>query len=377
MTRSIRAPASCSVALLILTASLGGCAPSESSDPAAEAGGAVDEPAATSPGPAWTITRQESGTDALLQAVSVVDPRTVWVSGHEGTWVRTGDGGGSWTAGGVAGAEELQFRDVDAFDPSTAYLMSAGDGDQSRIYRTEDGGSSWTLQYTADHPDAFLDCMAFWDAETGFAYGDAVDGSLFILRTEDGGTTWSRLPGEALPEAQEGEGGFAASGTCAVAADRGTGWIATGNAARARILRSGDRGLTWSALDPPVVGGASSGLTSIRVRGMRGLAVGGVIGGNDETGRYVTTSDDGGLTWTEGGSLAMAGPAYGSDLVVGLPVPAAVAVGPGGIDLSWDGGASWITIDERTHWAVTFAADGSGWAVGPSGRVTFLDLRRD
>ena len=41
-------------------------------------------------------TAQTSGTTALLQAVSVVNVDTVWVSGHDGTYARTTDGGTMW-----------------------------------------------------------------------------------------------------------------------------------------------------------------------------------------------------------------------------------------------------------------------------------------
>ena len=40
-----------------------------------------------------TTTTLTSGTTALLQAVSVVNGDTVWVSGHDGTYARTTDGG--------------------------------------------------------------------------------------------------------------------------------------------------------------------------------------------------------------------------------------------------------------------------------------------
>src|SRR5215470_12044667 len=41
---------------------------------------------------------QESGTRFRLQAVSVVDEKVVWASGAGGTYVRTIDGGNTWTA---------------------------------------------------------------------------------------------------------------------------------------------------------------------------------------------------------------------------------------------------------------------------------------
>ena len=115
------------------------------------------------------LIEQRSGTEALLQSVSPVSDDVVWVSGHQATYARSVDGGVTWTAAVVPEADGLQFRDVAAFDERTAYLMSAGSGDRSRIYRTDDGGGTWTLQYTADHPEAFLDCMDFWSPERGLS----------------------------------------------------------------------------------------------------------------------------------------------------------------------------------------------------------------
>ena len=82
--------------------------------------------------PAPTLAPQVSGTDQLLQAVSVVNASVVWASGHGGTYVRTTDGGTTWEAGMVPDADTLQFRDVHAFDANTAYLLGAGPGDMSR-----------------------------------------------------------------------------------------------------------------------------------------------------------------------------------------------------------------------------------------------------
>ena len=90
---------------------------------------------------------QVSGTGVRLRGVSVVGPRVAWASGDKGTYARTTDGGKTWAAATVPGASELDFRDVDAFDSETAYLLSIGEGERSRIYKTKDGGRHWVLQF--------------------------------------------------------------------------------------------------------------------------------------------------------------------------------------------------------------------------------------
>ena len=64
----------------------------------------------------------------------------MWASGSGGTWLVTIDGGVTWRAAKVAGAEALDFRGIRAIDARTVYLMSAGSGDKSRIYKTTDAG---------------------------------------------------------------------------------------------------------------------------------------------------------------------------------------------------------------------------------------------
>ena len=322
------------------------------------------------------LIEQRSGTEALLQSVSPVSDDVVWVSGHQATYARSVDGGVTWTAAVVPEADGLQFRDVAAFDERTAYLMSAGSGDQSRIYRTDDGGGTWTLQYTADHPEAFLDCMDFWSPERGLVYGDAVDGVPFLLSTEDGGESWSRVRPDALPPALEGEGGFAASGTCVTAGDEGRAWVATGNGPRARILRTEDYGASWQVADAPVIGGSAAGLTTIQMGATGdGVALGGVIGDDSIRSDNVAITSDGGVTWSPGGPLVMAGPVYGSGLAPSTE-GFLVAVGPRGLDWSVDGGRTWQTGDTLTYWAVGFASADAGWAVGPNGRVVKLGFVR-
>jgi photosystem II stability/assembly factor-like uncharacterized protein len=95
-----------------------------------------------------TITPQDSGTTNGLIAVSPVNPQVVWASGRNGTFTLTTDGGGTWNAGVVPGAEALQFRDVQGFSARVAYLMSIGNNPTDfRVYKTLDGGATWTIQF--------------------------------------------------------------------------------------------------------------------------------------------------------------------------------------------------------------------------------------
>src|SRR5712672_4668610 len=105
-----------------------------------------------------TLTPQNSGTTNGLIAVWPVNPQVVWASGRNGTFTVTTDGGETWNAGPVPGAEALQFRDVQAFSARVAYLMSIGiNPTDFRVYKTLDGGATWTIQFENQIPTGFYD----------------------------------------------------------------------------------------------------------------------------------------------------------------------------------------------------------------------------
>jgi photosystem II stability/assembly factor-like uncharacterized protein len=323
------------------------------------------------------LVEQESGTSTLLQAVSPVDELVVWVSGHRGTFVRTLDGGDTWESGVVLDADTLQFRDVHAVDASTAYLLSAGPGQLSRIYKTTDGGRNWILQFTNDHPTGFFDCMDFWSPDRGIAFSDAVEGRLVIVRTSDGGRTWTPIRRDGIPLALAGEGGFAASGTCLVTAGEQLAWIGTGAGGEARVYRTKDGGDSWTVASTPIVGGTyTSGVMALAVRdGREGIAAGGELRDTDGHRDNVAVTADGGRTWTLAGRPVITGAVYGIAYVPGARTPTVVAVGPKGADYSIDDGATWENLSRNAYWSVGFTTQVVGWMVGPGGRITKIAFR--
>lgn len=325
--------------------------------------------------PAFTTVPQRSGTSSLLQAVSVVDSEVVWVSGHRGTYVRTTDGGATWHAAVVPDADSLQFRDVHAVSADTAYLMSAGNGELSRIYKTTDGGASWELQFTSREPKAFYDCMAFWDADHGIAMSDEVGGRFPIVFTEDGGAHWRPVDPDVLPPALPAEGSFAASGSCVVARAPGRAWIGTGNSSAARVFSTADRGRSWSVSTTPLPSGEGIGIASVAFRDeLHGVAMGGSMMDTSSRADDIALTTDGGRSWIAAGRAPFPSAIYGASYVPDSRTPTLVAVGPGGAAASFDDGRSWTPVDTAAYWAVAFASNGTGWAVGPGGRIVRLEL---
>ena len=326
---------------------------------------AGDAPAAA-PAQAPVLSAQTSGTNALLIAVAPVNDNVVWVSGAQGTWARTTDGGTTWTAGKVPGADSLQFRDVHALDATTAYLLSIGDGPQSRIYRTTNGGGSWQLQFTNDNPRGFYDCFDFWDAQRAVVIGDAIDGRVQMLGTANG-TTWQALPNSL--SAPNGEGSFAASGLCVETVSGGHGWIVASNPETARILHTSDYGRTWSATALPITTHQGSGPQSVSFRdAQNGIVLGG--GYQALPGDVLSAiTTDGGRTWQPRARMPQRTGAWGGVYVPGA-ANTVVAVGPNGIAYSRDNAGTWTQADTLNYWSVGFASRRAGWAVGAGGRIT-------
>jgi photosystem II stability/assembly factor-like uncharacterized protein len=290
---------------------------------------------------------QSSYTTENLRGVSAVSRSIAWASGTHGTYLRTTDAGRNWIPSQVPDAAALDFRAVVTFSADEAFLMSAGPGDQSRIYHTADAGQHWQLQFTNSNPKGFFDSMVFWDPTHGIVLGDPIPdetgpdtGKLkFELLLTTDGQTWTHIPPAQLPPAAEGEGAFAASNTCLAILPSSSAreghdfssepalskrsepkgavsvseknraltpegndpniWFATGGKL-ARVFHSPDRGQTWQVFDTPILHGPDSGgIFSIAFRDpTHGVIAGGDYKHPDQDGPNLAFTNDGGKTWT-------------------------------------------------------------------------------
>jgi len=314
---------------------------------------------------------QTSGVTSRLRGVSAVSAKTAWASGAAGTILRTADGGSTWQKLGIDGADQLDFRDVDAIDANTAYTLSIGPGPASRIYKTTDAGAHWTLQFQNDDPKAFFDAMAFWDAANGLAVSDSVDGRFVVIVTRDAGAHWNPIPPDALPKALTNEGAFAGSGTNIAVLARDVAWIGTGASTRSRVLRTTDGGKTWTVADTPLQTSASAGIFSVAFRDRtHGLVVGGDYRKEQDPTSVAAATNDGGLTWTP-----VSGLTGFRSVVAHLPGNNSfwIAVGPSGADATEDDGKTWTKVEGAGYHAFAFAPGTHvGWGVGEQGRIAKL-----
>lgn len=348
------------------------------------------------------LTPQNSGTTQGLIAVSPVDEHVVWASGRGGTFVVTTDGGQTWKAGVVAGAEALQFRDVQGVSAKVAYLQSIGNNPTDfRIYKTEDGGATWTMQFQNQNPGAFYDCFAFWTPKRGISHSDSVNGIFPDLRTTDG-QHWQDISAN-MPPALPGEASFASSGTCVATEGSRNAWIATGGSSIARILATRDGGDTWNAYATPLVSSPSAGAFTVSFRSAwNGIVGGGDLDPTDPNNARTAVSGDGGMTWKLNTAPPVTGAIYGLSYAYAIngdgghgdderngghdgngdhdrdggghggdyARTVVITANAGGAAWTPDEGKTWSALPNVTgYWAVAFASPKAGWLVGVNGTI--------
>ncbi len=314
----------------------------------------------------------DTATGEQYRALAAVNRRVAWVAGEEGGVLRTTDGGQHWRDVAPPRSGKLVFRDIEARSARRASVLAIGTGTDSRIYTTLDGGRHWAKAFVNHAPKAFYDCMDFWPGgRHGLAVSDPVGGKFRILSTRDGGLTWQVLSDRGMPRAVDGEFGFAASGTCLVAAGHRQAWLGSGGAA-ARVFHTRDRGRHWTVTDSPIPAADAGGVFSLAFRNTsRGMAVGGDFTAPDDPAVSGITRT-GGRQWIAGDRTH--GYRSGVAFVRGRP-GVLFAVGPSGSDISTDGGRRWRHFGRTPYDGVQCARDGSCWASGPGGAVGRLIVR--
>lgn len=327
----------------------------------------------------------KTSSTASFRGLSVVDKNVVWASGSEGTVIRTLDGGKSFESLNISAAQDLDFRDIAAFNDKVAVAISAGN--PAKAFRTEDGGKTWKLVYEKSHDKIFFDSMAFWNrGDTGIAFSDPIDGKLFLIQTTDGGQTWTAAKDAERPDALDGEAGFAASGTCLTVHGDQHVWIGLGGAtggdegkSKARVAMSHDGGATWQHAITCLASSESAGVFSLVFANAKtGVAVGGDYLNPDDDSSNVAVTRDGGVTW----SLAEKRPdGFRSAVDViekdgkRIWIATGESSGKGGIDISVDDGKTWQPVSDKAFHTAQFTPDGSTfWMTGADGRAAKIAL---
>jgi photosystem II stability/assembly factor-like uncharacterized protein len=148
-------------------------------------------------------------TKSSFRGLSVVDNKTIWVSGSNGVVGKSTDSGNTWKFITVKGHEKTDFRDIEAFDENTAIIM--GIDCPARILKTTNGGDSWMVMFEDTTKGMFLDAMEFQNEKSGIVIGDPIEGKAFVSKLSD--NIWKPNAIQRRPPLDSGEAFFASSGT--------------------------------------------------------------------------------------------------------------------------------------------------------------------
>ncbi|HEY2722906.1 MAG TPA: oxidoreductase [Chitinophagaceae bacterium] len=311
-----------------------------------------------------------SETKTSLRGLSVVNDNVVWVSGSNGTVGKSTNGGKNWKWITVKGFEKRDFRDIEAFDATTAVIISVDE--PAYILKTADGGDSWKVVYENKIKGMFLDAMEFWNEQSGIVIGDPIDGRFFVTRTFDGGNTWQDIPYEQRPIADSGEACFAASGTNVRALNPGEAVFVSGGLKSRIFIRN-------SVIDLPIIQGKeTTGANSVSILdhdkrngAKKMIVVGGDFNSDTASDRNCFYSEDGGKTWT-----ASKVPPHGyRSCVEFLSKKIILTCGLTGVDWSIDGGREFTLISNEGFHVCRIAKLGpTVFLAGNNGKIGKLIL---
>ncbi|MET3732420.1 T9SS type A sorting domain-containing protein [Moheibacter stercoris] len=336
------------------------------------------QPQATNFSPSWGIDE-----------INIVNENVVWATAYDGTgagtypkdFAVTSNGGTSWVA---KTAEEMPaaalFSDIYAFSSTTAFIITApssGGASSNGIWKTTDGGDNWTKYSGAifNNSASFANHIYFWDENNGYAGGDPVANKFEMYKTTDGGNTWTVI--STAPAPQNGDE-FTYVGVKEVHGDNI--WLGTSTG---RILRSTDRGNTWTAHISPAMdfGGVITEGSSASFA--FSSATNGLLITNDNGFAVLYETTNGGESWTD---ITPNGPWYYGDIayVPGTPntyVSTGInSAAPMGSSYSTDGGLNWIEIDAgEQRGKVEFLNGTTGWcgqfSDGPGGSTGIMKFQ--
>jgi hypothetical protein len=300
-----------------------------------------------------------------FRGLSVVNDKTIWVSGNNGSVGKSTDGGDTWQWITVKGFEKTDFRDIEAFDDKTAVIM--GIAEPAYILKTTDGGENWKVVFQNNAKGMFLDAMEFWNEMSGIVIGDPIDNKFFIARTFDGGNTWRSIPPQYFPVADSGEACFASSGTNITQLKPSEAVFVSGGLKSRMFIR--DQRIDMPILQGKETTGANSVAVKMGKRKRTIIVVGGDFNAKDSTTKNCVITVDNGNTFT---TPAIAPHGYRS-CVAYLQKEDWITCGLNGIDYSTDNGNTWRWISKEGFHVCSKAKKGKAVFFAGNGKIGRLE----
>ncbi len=283
------------------------------------------------------LVTQSSGTENMLKSVFFTSDQTGFITGDQGTILKTTDGGTNWVmldAGISSSLNSVFFINAD-----TGYIA----GDNGVILMTSDGGNTWETQNSGTSGN--LCSIHFASANTGYASGM----NAIIYKTTDNGKNWT----------------FSSAPTTGQlwTTDTNTVYIVGSDI---QLFRTNDGAKSWDLL----LGNSSYGiLNDVCFSGQaNGIAVGGSWAQGFSYSVIYHTKDGGSNwdTWLQILSGWLNGACY-------VDTSVAFAVGSDGIIFkSADAGVQWskqVSGTKNDLFSVHFPTAGTGYIVGDSGTI--------
>ncbi len=297
-----------------------------------------------------------------FRGLSALSENEVWLSSNQGqVWFYSAEKG--WEDRSPRNYESTQWRDIEAFNDSTAIILSAGS--PALVLRTDDGGKQWTETYRDEDPDIFFDAMDFWDESRGVAFADAQGDYLSMIETLDGGRSWSLKDSSNSLLVWPNQGGFAASGTCLHTYKDSSWFIVLGG--KQAIMVYDDPGKLLGHTLPLDSGAASKGAFSIDFKNRDTIiVVGGDYRADSLTKNSVTVSYNGGFDWIKPDFPSELNERYWS--CVQWQRNRIILCSRFGTAISLDNGKNWEVLKQGFY-----STDGI-WFSGPQGRLGRLSI---